>query len=273
MPQPSDFPQTSLGEEQSTCHITHLSWSPAGLARYRRPVLAVLTSNHVLSIWEPTSNPRLAANWSRALIIADEASGDCQPQRQDAQEKERRRSPKSRKRAFAWSDACHVGATHIWGAPLLAVSDDADDITIGRLLSPYEFGPTWKFETLGQITVRSPDESSEEAQRQRTARARVQRLPTFATELAWSPWTGNEARARVSLLAYLARGHVYLRGVHVEGVEPASYGQDQSARAVVHIDRGMSVLSNLHGSSTARLMWHRNVWDRSVQDLALWALA
>ena len=50
-------------------NIVSLSWSPSGLAKNRRSVLAVLTSNLILSFWASTSDPSVVASWKRVLVV------------------------------------------------------------------------------------------------------------------------------------------------------------------------------------------------------------
>lgn len=59
----------SIGEEQSHSHVVSLAWSPPGVARHKRCALAVLTANHVLSIWSSDTNPRDGESWTRVLVI------------------------------------------------------------------------------------------------------------------------------------------------------------------------------------------------------------
>ncbi|KAL8747217.1 MAG: hypothetical protein Q9190_000883 [Brigantiaea leucoxantha] len=59
----------SLGAEQSVSTVIDLSWSLPGLAKHGDAALAVLTSNYVLSLWAPTSDPSVSAAWERVLII------------------------------------------------------------------------------------------------------------------------------------------------------------------------------------------------------------
>ena len=60
-----------MGEEQSTSQVIALEWSPPGLAKHRRSVLAVLTSNLLLSLWEATLNPAEASCWKSVAIVND----------------------------------------------------------------------------------------------------------------------------------------------------------------------------------------------------------
>lgn len=58
-----------LGQEQSINLVIACAWSPAGLALHRRPVLAVLTSNHLLSLWQSNSDPQEPDSWIRVLVV------------------------------------------------------------------------------------------------------------------------------------------------------------------------------------------------------------
>jgi Transcription factor IIIC subunit delta N-term len=124
----------SLGEEQSLSLIIGLAWSPPGIGSHRRSVLAVLTSNHVLSLWE--SNGTIG-EWTRVFVVnqslgdhfgrADEAGkGVCRDKR--------------RIRKFAWSPPYRLFQagdgriwTSKWGSFYLAVADDAEAVTILRI--------------------------------------------------------------------------------------------------------------------------------------------
>ncbi|MCJ1249290.1 hypothetical protein MMC30_006513 [Trapelia coarctata] len=68
---PASIEELSLGEEQSTSHAVALAWSPPGLAKHKRSVLAVLTSNLILSLWDPGPNPTEISSWRRAVIVND----------------------------------------------------------------------------------------------------------------------------------------------------------------------------------------------------------
>ena len=67
--EPISFNDFSIGEEQSTSTIISLAWSAPGLAKNKRSVLAVLTSNLLLSFWASVSEPRLNASWRRVFIV------------------------------------------------------------------------------------------------------------------------------------------------------------------------------------------------------------
>ena len=59
----------SVGEEQSSSTVTWLAWSAPGLAKHKRSVLAILTSNHVLSLWASNSDMAVPESWERVYIV------------------------------------------------------------------------------------------------------------------------------------------------------------------------------------------------------------
>ncbi|KAI9663305.1 MAG: hypothetical protein M1831_002589 [Alyxoria varia] len=66
---PLSFRAFSFGEEQSFSHVVSLAWSPAGVAKHGRCALAILTANHVLSIWAPLGDVRTNRGWKRVLVV------------------------------------------------------------------------------------------------------------------------------------------------------------------------------------------------------------
>ena len=124
----------SLGEEQSLSIVVGLAWSPPGLGPHRRSVLAVLTSNHVLSIWE--SNGTIG-EWTRVVLV-NHSLGDYFGWVDEAADNVHRE--KTRIRAFAWSPPYEVSRSpggrivpSKWGAYYLAVATDEEAITLLRV--------------------------------------------------------------------------------------------------------------------------------------------
>src|SRR4051812_9221037 len=56
----------SIGEEQSESHVAWVQFSPPGIGIHRRSVLAVLTSNLLLSLWETDGSQR---GWKRTCVV------------------------------------------------------------------------------------------------------------------------------------------------------------------------------------------------------------
>jgi Transcription factor IIIC subunit delta N-term len=124
----------SLAEEQSLSMVIGLAWSPPGIGPHRRSVLAVLTSNHVLSLWESNGT---VGEWTRVLVV-NQSLGDHFGWADEAGEDVYR--DKRRIRAFAWSPPYRLFQagdgriwTSKWGSFYLAVANDAEAVTILRI--------------------------------------------------------------------------------------------------------------------------------------------
>ena len=128
--EPASFREMSIGEEQARATVTALSWSPPGLAKHRRSVLAVLTSNLILSLWASDSNPLDSSSWKRVLVFNKALSSRSRLQK--------------RIRSMAWAptNPQHVDrrtpfSRRKWGIPLIAIGDDSNRFYILRISSPF----------------------------------------------------------------------------------------------------------------------------------------
>lgn len=142
---PASFKDLSIGEEQSVCTVIALSWSPSGLGKHKRPILAVLTSNLVLSFWGSASNPVDTASWQRVLIVNNAIRRSWEKRnlsKNPLSEKSIRR--KVRIRGSAWApnvrrclESYDPQAKARHEVFLLAVANDDADILILLISSPY----------------------------------------------------------------------------------------------------------------------------------------
>ncbi|KAL4972194.1 transcription factor IIIC subunit delta N-term-domain-containing protein [Aspergillus desertorum] len=142
-PQPRDY--FSIGAEQSFSTVAGIGWSPPGLARYRRSVLAVLTSNMVLTIYAPTNNSgkwRRIAIINKALenffyesIVNDTLNSRTHSFCRDIEDNTAR-TRKTNIRAFTWLPPLKVpaendmypGPESRWGVSLLAITNEDNDL-------------------------------------------------------------------------------------------------------------------------------------------------
>lgn len=114
----ASFADMSIGEEQARVTITSLAWSSRGIGRHQRCVLAVLTSNLLLSLWAPGGDPTDAERWQRVLIVND-----------------------TRVRSMAWVPTDSLLAEsqsplRKRGKPVLAVADDHNGVSFLTVFSP-----------------------------------------------------------------------------------------------------------------------------------------
>lgn len=126
------YSNLSIGEEQSLSTVCALSWSEAAIGRHRRYVLAVLTTNLILSIWETNGEE---GGWARVLVVND-ALEDYLRNLAHGEELQRRK----RVRTFEWNprDKFEVPGLpddllEAKGLSLLAITNDSDEVICIRL--------------------------------------------------------------------------------------------------------------------------------------------
>lgn len=167
--QPLTFTNFSPGEELSNRHVQALEWSPLGLARFGQCVLAVLSSNHVLSLWECDGRADAGSNWKRKVIInhalmshystIEKATGETD------QLYNERKQVSQRVRAFAWSPRTFSATMELKsdlldnvGSGLMAVSSEAGDIAILHIRSPYNIldveSTDWQVDIMHTISIK-----------------------------------------------------------------------------------------------------------------------
>lgn len=132
---PQDRQTFSLGAEQSNSTIVGLEWSPPGLGRHRRCVLSVLTSNLMLSFYEPVG----LGKWTRVALVNDALKSYFEPLIQEGGLRLRKlmirsfswcppiKAPRSKKPSTPYS----VPNTETrWGVQLLAVTNDDNEVIL-----------------------------------------------------------------------------------------------------------------------------------------------
>lgn len=221
---PISFPNWSLGEELSLRHIIALDWSPPGLAAFGRCALAVLHSNHILTLWHCEGRPEKKEKWTRNVCIATavRAFYDALPIAGEddlsQQAKLEAKQVRYRTRAYAWLPPLRKFYSSILpgfdpfvdrGEQLIAVSTEAGDILILSVYSPFnvlapditEWNATVAYRF--RLPIEATSASRDRLNSSMTSSAYSPR--TFADQLTWSSW---DAQNR-SQLAYIARGRLY----------------------------------------------------------------
>lgn len=217
IPDPSSSVNWSLAEELSLRHVASLEWSSPGLGQFNTCALAILHSNHVLTLWECVGQPHIKDKWRRCLLVNHAIQQYYGSQITDDIE---RRQIRQRIRSFAWVPAVQnksrsvdrVLDPHLANREhYLLVSTDAGDIFILRVDSPYDILAP---ETLKwRVTVVQCLELPSEGLRSRQGFAQSGAPPTIgATDLAFSDWS-NGSNAH---FAYLASGRLFVCGVRYD---------------------------------------------------------
>ncbi|KEF60815.1 uncharacterized protein A1O9_02377 [Exophiala aquamarina CBS 119918] len=134
----------SIGEEQSDSHVAAFAWSPSGLGLYRRSVLAVLTSNLILSFWE--TNGKLG-EWKRTCIVNHHFQPEPSPESSDDVRL------KQRVRSFAWLPPTPELDTNHRTQHFLMIADDTRSISIYAVRkTKFAYGH-WMFELLARYQI------------------------------------------------------------------------------------------------------------------------
>lgn len=175
-----------------------ITWSPPGLAKYRRCALAVLTSNLVLSIWSAEGKLHEESSWNRRLLINHALTNyfsrietsEASHISSSAEEQLRLRI---RIRSFTWAPALpsvtNTMATQTsYGRQYLAVANDDNQLIFLSVDSPTStLGSSrgWKADVLIHMTLEPRDENTftdpllfDDLMKQQS----------FMSHVAWSPW-------------------------------------------------------------------------------------
>ena len=146
----------SIGEEQSGSDAVNVAWSPSRLAIHHRPILAILTSNLLLSIWAPGHNVQDESAWERVAIVNRMVRERI---RKGSRETRVINALKLRIRAFAWgpcSEGENTEPTSVdftqW-PQLLAIANDLGEVMILWILSPFEGFSQWDVRLLSTFNV------------------------------------------------------------------------------------------------------------------------
>ena len=149
-PEPASFKEMSIGEEQALVTVTALAWSSWGLAKYRRSVLAVLTSNLLLSLWTSYADRANPECWQRVMIV-----NDCLiPEHVSTPREQSRASQRIRSMTWAPVNPEHADrqtpfSPRKWGVFLMAITDDENGVYLVNFTSPFtDASMGWEIQTL-----------------------------------------------------------------------------------------------------------------------------
>ncbi|KAI9684353.1 MAG: hypothetical protein M1829_002163 [Trizodia sp. TS-e1964] len=206
----------SIGEEQPSCTISALAWSPPGIAKYRRSVLAVLTTNHFLTLYESTSNPRSLSSWKSALVINIPLRSYFEHLKETTTENFIAQLDllklRSRIRSFSWSQPS-VSAS-IWGTCFIALANDANEVVFAHISSSHEGAPNpggiWKAKILGHVRV-SPLRLSLPGPSLVKSKHEMP-LCRYIRNMSWSPWVSGPNSSEVAFLSCVLQNHI----IHVK---------------------------------------------------------
>lgn len=227
---PAPLANYSLGEEISSSAPIAISWSPPGLAKYRRCALAALTANLVLSIWSAEGKHEEASSWDRRLIVNNALAKYFTSHAKEevghvaASFNERMRL-RARVRAFTWAPALPnshtsstLGSRLSYGQHIIAVCNDDNHlalVAIDSSTTSYAADPGWHAEVLTHVSLVPISDSIFSAPSSFADRIKQQR---HISHVSWSPWitrgdchrsillyaTNEDVRARI--VTYMSDG-------------------------------------------------------------------
>ncbi|KXT01755.1 hypothetical protein AC578_2733 [Pseudocercospora eumusae] len=181
----------SIGEEVALRHVQAAKWSPPGLARFGTCALAVLTSNHVLSLWSPSGKVHVTTNWKRNVIINHAVRAYYKQHVNRQADDLEQAQVQQRITAFSWSPALYSESErhneHLFhGNHFLAVATEANDILLLYISSPESDRLGRKVECEMLVT----DKIS---------------IGCRVSHIAWSLWRTDESSGKcTSILSYIA---------------------------------------------------------------------
>jgi hypothetical protein len=194
MPQNRD--NFSIGPEQSMSTVAALSWSPPGLAKHSRCLLAVLTSNLVLSLFESTGSQ---GKWTRIAIVNSAMGNHFAQSVSDVGLRFR----KEKIRSFSWCPAIWSPTmvvdvppgvvpppVHPWGHHLLAVANDDNDLVlllIKRKRGNLVIDKPHTIDVLSTVPLRNTDANYPTVQ-SRTLFSTALRRSSRVSHIACGPW-------------------------------------------------------------------------------------
>ncbi|KAI5848908.1 transcription factor IIIC subunit delta N-term-domain-containing protein [Tricharina praecox] len=212
----------SIGEEQGPGYAYQIAWSPLGMSRYRRCLLAVIATNHKMYIFEPVGH---VGSDMRVLYDLTPLSFKFQDEKDaDEKEKEIRTRLRSRCMGMAWSLACRTDENR-WGESLIAVANDHLEMIFFRIGQGLQ----------EMVAVLKPF----------PARYVAKYIGTRATHfkaLRWSPWRQCDKKKYYAFLAYFWDGKAVVSRVTLD-VEDASEPQVSIGSEPMLLGKAMS---NLH---------------------------
>ena len=213
----------------SESFVHALDWSPPGLGKHKRSVLAVLTSNHVLSIWECIGKPEIATDWVRACVInhalqAHYKEKDVQDPEESEHDRFERLRAKQRIRAFAWSpalpDSSLSGASGncTTRSPYLAVSNDRGEVLIIEIQTPHDIlephTTRWGLSVVASFGIDVPD--NKKSALSACLPVTFKWRSPFVDQLAWSPWALDANNMPTSILTFTSQSSLQCTSVKID---------------------------------------------------------
>ncbi|KAI0132919.1 transcription factor IIIC subunit delta N-term-domain-containing protein [Xylariales sp. AK1849] len=234
-------------------HVVALEWSPNGLGRMRRSVLAVLTGSGALTVYcegfrETVDSVKIKGRNIRSInswVVPWSVGGNLMLPRARGHQ-----SPYSKEliTSFAWARALEGSKA------LLAYMTDEDEIVIVSVQSKHKStgdkddSGQWKVEEVARFMGDGPHAKGDPTDPDYSPSG-----SSFA--LRWSPWL-QKSGSRTAILSYVAKNYVGFRQVTIKGAWKAL----ETPNIEVHpFDCGGICL---HLASDAFTCWEDLIWTK-----------
>ena len=204
----------SIGEELSERDVIALEWSSPGLGQFGRPVLAVLTANAALSIWECRGRTDIKGDWHRVLLLNHILQSSANGADTNVSSDDSNTRAASRIRSFSWTrvQGHHDHTPALGGlAHCIAVSNDLGDISLLAVRSPYDLSgrepSSWTCNVLASFDARPGAPVNAPLS---SCLPTTFKLPSHvADDLTWGPWFSSSSACLSSTLAYTVNSRVH----------------------------------------------------------------
>ncbi|KAI1208476.1 uncharacterized protein F4807DRAFT_452377 [Annulohypoxylon truncatum] len=242
-------PVTSQGSSMN--HLISLEWSPCGLGRMNRSVLAVLTGAGTITVYCEGASDRKNAfkprgRNARTLLPWVAAWGVGAGLLLPVVEGHEVEYVKEYVTAFAWArDTDGYGA-------LLAYANDEDDIVIVSVQAKHDPNADagdcgqWRVEEVARFTGMGPHPKAHQND--------PDSFPSGSSfSLSWGPWLKKGA-SKSSMISYVARGYVGFRQVTIDSP------QHKMASPKVRVDQVDTDGVCLYLAQDAFVVWEDLIW-------------
>ncbi|KAK2063569.1 hypothetical protein LY76DRAFT_662111 [Colletotrichum caudatum] len=245
---------TVTGYGASLNQLVAIEWSPAGLGRNLRAVLAVMLTSGALLVFGEGGGGAVVdlgarmRNFTDWRILWGVGANLPLP---DAGSEDGAYLPKDKVRSFSWARPLGPGQA------LMAYATDEEEVAVlsVQYYLPNHLGDesgatshVWEVEEITRFDARGPHPS--------TNIMDPDYIPyTSAFSLKWSPWLFSDG-ARTAVLAYCARNYVGFRRITI----PSDWARGEGVEVAVEEADLTGICTSL--LSDAFVEWEEAVWDR-----------
>ncbi|KAI1108473.1 hypothetical protein F5Y14DRAFT_436091 [Nemania sp. NC0429] len=242
------------GHGSTLNHTVALAWSPCGLGRMHRSVLAVLTAAGILTVYceaapEVVGSVGPSARNVRPWIAAWHVGGGLLVPGVDGQAVPHKKECIT---AFSWAADTHTPSR----VAVLAYMNDDHEVVLLLVQAVHDVKAspghpgTWKVQEAARFMAAGPHPAPTDP----TDPDYVRNSSSFA--LSWSPWLHRKS-SQTSIISYVSHNYVGFRQVTINN--PGGKREVPS----LHVDSADAGGVCLHLSIDAFVIWEDQIWTRA----------